>query len=224
MRERHQKRHGLAGFTLIELTIVLALIGVVMAIGVTNFNTFMENQRASSSARDVADAFSLARSEAIRTGNNVIVAFRVETGLAGISSDIVIANDGSPAAANCALASSEIIRTFALERNVRFGTTTTLSNTTAAPDDGGTSGHQTTGSSFANGSSPAGVASWVMFSPDGMPHRFTQDGTAPCDNVSAVGAASGAIYLTNGRRDYAVVLSPLGTSRLHRWNKGSWTL
>ena len=35
------------------------------------------------------------------------------------------------------------------------------------------------------------------------------------------GQGGGAIYVTNGRRDYAVVLSPLGAVRLHAWNVGS---
>ena len=34
----------------------------------------------------------------------------------------------------------------------------------------------------------------------------------------------GGIYLTTGNRDFAAVLSPLGTVRVHMWNAatGSW--
>jgi type II secretory pathway pseudopilin PulG len=211
--------------TLVELVIVLAIIGAVTALATSNLFAWSNNQRAATSARAVSDAFGLARAQAIRTGRNTIVAFRVETGLSGISSDIVVVNDGNPASANCAIDAGEITTSVALERGVRFGTTASLSNGAAAPNDTGTSGHRTIGSSFLDGSSPAGAASWVMFTGDGLPHLFTQDGTAPCDNVGIVGTAGGAIYVTNGARDYAIVLSPLGTARLHRWNKsaGAWT-
>jgi Tfp pilus assembly protein FimT len=211
--------------TLIELAVVLGLIATVMTFALSNLFGYLDNQRAASSARAVADVFTLARSQAIRTGNNWIVAFRVESGLAGITTDMIVADDGTPAAANCAIDANEITDRIALERDVRFGTTSTLSNGAAAPGDSGTSGHQSIGSSFANGSSPAGVASWVVFTGDGMPHRFTEDGTAPCDNVGSVGTGGGAIYVTNGKRDYGIVLSPLGTTRLHRWNQanGAWT-
>jgi hypothetical protein len=197
----------------------------VTAITAGNLTSYGENQRAATSARSVSDAFSLARAEAIRTGQQFIVAFNIESGLDGITSDIVIAKDGAPAAADCEIDAGEIVESISLEPGVSWGTNPALANGTAAPNDGGGSGNQATGSSFQDAHSPAGDASWVMFTPDGMPHRFTQDGTAPCDEVSPVGKASGAIYLTNGHRDYAVVLSALGMPRLHRWNpeEGAWT-
>ena len=218
-------RDTLAGFTLVELVIVLALISLATLIAASNLSSYSENQRAATSARSVADAFSLARAEAIRTGNQVIVAFDIESGLDGITSDIVISKDGAPAAADCEIDAGEIIETVSLEPGVSWGTDPDLADGAAAPDDGGGSGNQATGSSFEDAGSPAADASWVMFTPDGMPHLFTEDGTAPCDEVSPVGEASGAIYLTNGSRDYAVVLSALGLPRLHRWNpeQGAWT-
>jgi hypothetical protein len=44
-------------------------------------------------------------------------------------------------------------------------------------------------------------------------------------NLSPIGDGGGAVYLTNGQRDYAVVLSPLGAVRVHAWNvgAGAWT-
>lgn len=218
-------RDDRAGMTLVELVVVFALVAAMMTMAVTTFSNWTDNQRASTSARSVADAFSLARAEALRTGNNHILAFNIEDGLGGISNDVVIVNDGPPATANCIIQSGEIVHSFALEQGVRFGTDPNLSDEDPAPDDPGSSGDQANGSSFTD--ADAGDASWVAFGPDGLPRRFTEGASTsdPCDDITAPGVAGGAIYLTNGHRDYAVVLTPLGAVRLHRWIGGgdAWT-
>jgi prepilin-type N-terminal cleavage/methylation domain-containing protein len=221
---------GRAGMTLIELVVVMAVIGAMVALASSVVSDWGADQRAASSAREMADAFSLARSEAIRTGSNHILAFNVETGLSGITSSAVIVNDGPTGTAagssNCKIDAGEIVHTIALEQGVRFGSDPGLANGTAAPNDAGTSGDQATGSSFTT---PEGDnASWVMFGADGLPRQFHESSstTPPCNQAGSpgnVGAAGGAIYLTNGHRDYAIVMSPLGTVRVHRWNSGAWT-
>lgn len=214
-------RDGLAGMTLLELVVVLALVGALLAFAGSTVSSWSEDQRAATSARAIADAFSLARAEAIRTGSQHIVAFDIEAGLAGISSDVVIVNDGAPDASNCVIEVGETVHSISLEQGVLFGSDPALANGTAAPDDSGASGHQLVGSSFTD---PDAVeASWVLFSSDGLPHRFAENAstTPPCDDLGPIGEAGGAIYVTNGNRDYAVVLSPLGTVRLHRWQTGA---
>ena len=65
----------------------------------------------------------------------------------------------------------------------------------------------------------------MLFQPDGLPRLFTQTmGGGSCDDVGMAGEGGGAIYVTNGRRDYAVVLSHLGTARVHLWipSTGAW--
>jgi len=214
------------GMTLLELMVGLVVLAVMLAFGAATLGRWSDDQRAASSARDVADAFALARAEALRSGSNHIVAFDVESGLSGISSDIVIVDDGAPANADCRIDSDEIVHRISLGRGVSFGTDAGLANGTPAPDDDGDSGNQAAGASFTDADSPAGDASWVVFMSDGLPRRFSQNATAvpPCSDVGPVGDAGGAIYLTNGNRDYGVVLSPLGSARVHRWVNGSgWT-
>jgi len=212
--------------TLIELVAVMALIGAMLAIGLFTMEGWNEDQRVKSAARSIGDAFSLARAEAIRSGSNHIVAFPIEAGLAGITAPVVIVNDGPSTTSNCRIDAGEIIQTVPAEAGVLWGTDAALANGTPAPDDAGGSGNQSTGSSFTD-ASMATPASWVMFQPDGIPRAFTQNAVAtpPCTNVGQAGQGGGAIYVTNGRRDYAVVLSPLGAVRLHAWNpSGGWNL
>jgi prepilin-type N-terminal cleavage/methylation domain-containing protein len=55
-----------SGFTLYELMITLAIVGVVLAIGVPNMMAYSQNSRMTSTANDFHAAFHLARSEASR--------------------------------------------------------------------------------------------------------------------------------------------------------------
>jgi hypothetical protein len=57
--------------------------------------------------------------------------------------------------------------------------------------------------------------------PDGIPRSFSIGPFTLGDAVSG----DGAVYVTSGSRDYAVVLTPLGSVRVHAWNPGggAWT-
>ena len=65
------------------------------------------------------------------------------------------------------------------------------------------------------------AARWVLFRPDGMPRAFS---VSPFDEGN-VASGNGAVYVTSGERDYAVVLAPLGGVRVHAWERGAgaWT-
>lgn len=64
---------------------------------------------------------------------------------------------------------------------------------------------------------PDGSAtSWVAFGPDGHP-RTELDQSLP----DAAGSGGGAVYLTSGSRDFAVVLTPLGKTYVRTWEGGS---
>lgn len=224
-------RDARAGMTLLELVVVMGLIAAMIALAANTLSDWASNQRASTAARSVADAFSLARAESIRTGSNHILAFDIEAGLADITADMLIVNDGptgntAGVSSNCVIDAGEVVHSLSLEQGVSFGTSADLANGTAAPNDAGASGNQDTGASFTVPDGSGDPASWVIFGADGLPRTFTEgDAAPPCDDLGAVGAAGGAIYLTNGKRDYAIVMSPLGTVRLHRWNSGAaaWT-
>ena len=60
-----------AGFTLVELLIVMAIAAILAVIAVPSFWTFIQNQRATTQANNLVTAVNLARSEAARRGSDV---------------------------------------------------------------------------------------------------------------------------------------------------------
>jgi Tfp pilus assembly protein FimT len=209
--------------SLVELAIVLAVIGALTLMATFGVGDWMNDQRLKSAVRAVSDSFQIARAESIRTGNPHLV---VLANALGATAPIEIVNDGPIAAANCTIDAGEVAHSVAAEPGVSWGTTPTLAGSTLAPDDTGSApAESAAGSTFTDATlTPAGAATWVLFQPDGLPRVFTPNAGA-CDAIGLPGQGGGAIYLTNGRRDYAVVLSALGTSRVHVWNpdSGAWT-
>jgi len=213
-----------SGFTIIEMMVVLAVIAIVTAIAVPSTDAWFARQRLSGAARSVEAAFSYARSEAGRSGNIHLVLFQTDAqGNAplldadGAEVDILVVDDGLPGSAgqNCSIDGGEALQGFPRVADVSFG----FSGATAAvPIDAG-AGSMASGTTFTD--AEGDPASWVLFRPEGPSVAFSHD----CA-TGAMGSGGGAVYLTDGARDVAVVLTPLGASRLHAWSGaggGTWS-
>jgi type IV fimbrial biogenesis protein FimT len=61
------------GFTLVELMITVAIVGIVASLAVPSFQDMLNQNRASSLANELASSLNLARSEAIKRGTQVSV-------------------------------------------------------------------------------------------------------------------------------------------------------
>ena len=59
------------GFTLIELLVVLTLIGIMIAVAVPSFTSFISNYRATSAINDFLQGVTLTRGEALKRGRRV---------------------------------------------------------------------------------------------------------------------------------------------------------
>lgn len=212
-------RRSQGGFTVLELMVVVAIVGIAAALAVPSFVRFQANVRLRDTMRAVANSFQYARAQAIATGSNQIVYVAAGAGtdvcgnplqdLSGNPVPVLVLNDGPPGAGNnCCIDPGEAIETIPVLPGTFWGATFAAG---PAPDDAGV-GAWGTGSSFADQNGNA--TSWVMFRPDGIPVGFN----AACA-AGQLGTGAGGVYGTNTQRDLAVVLSPLGGVKVHSWDR-----
>lgn len=67
-------KHGCKGFTIIELMIAVAIVGILAAIAMPSFTYSIQNNRVKTAATDMHISLLLARSEAIKRNDDVILA------------------------------------------------------------------------------------------------------------------------------------------------------
>lgn len=231
LRIRDGARHLRAGMTLVEIAVAVAILGVLAAIAVPNIAEWARHQRLKDGARSVGDLLQIARVEAIRTGRRQIVFFgppgSTDPGGNPIQANggwvpLLVLDDGAPAASNCRIDAGEDVEGLRPVDGLAWG----VSEASApVPTDAGAAPFAPSpwdGGTFADAGGAA--VNGVMFGPDGLPVTF-DGGGGGCGTLSPSGSGGGALYVTDGERDYGIVLSPIGGVRVHLWNPstGAWS-
>ena len=222
-------REHSGGFTIIELVIALAIIGIVAAMALPSWQQFQVDQRLREVTRASANMMQTARSQAIATGNNHIVYLALGAGTdicgnplqdaQGRAVPMLILED-SAAGSPCCIGGTERVITEpvftrpGVMNSVNWGMTFAV---VQSPSDTG-GGDPTTGSTFTDRN--GNQTRWVMFRPDGIPVGVSNGCVA-----GEIGSGAGGIYVTNANRDYAVVLTPLGGAHVAGFERssGGWT-
>lgn len=219
-----------SGVTLVELMTVVGVAAVLLAIAVPNTIRWQRDQRLKGAARDISDLLVLARAEATRTGNREVVIYgpsgTQDTAGAPITGPngavpFLVFNDGAAATANCKVDAGEAREVIEPVSDVRWGVALA---TAAAPGDPAAAAFTAPQTRGGTTLSPTDtVVPWLLFRPDGVPVRFSGASSA-CGTVGATALGGAGFYLTNGSRDYAVVLSPMGGVRVWVWDAvaGAW--
>jgi prepilin-type N-terminal cleavage/methylation domain-containing protein len=224
------RRNHRAGFSLIELAVVMGIIAALSAAAIPSIQEMIERRRLQGFARDLGNVFQIARSQAIRTGNYQIVFFgplgtadpagTVLVDSTGDTVPMLILDDGSPATANCHIDSAESRETIPLPNEIGFGVSEA---TVKVPTDTGSAAFSPPQASGTTASDPSNnPTNWVLFRPDGIPVGFDPTSTS-CGTIGDTGTGGAGLYVTSGGRDYAVTLAPLGSVRVHTWSQAGWT-
>lgn len=208
-----------AGLTMVEFMVVVAILGCLLAAASLQVRPWFADAGIKASARATADALHVARSESLRTGSVHLAVFQQAL---GADAEIVVVNDGPADQMNCQVDVGETVHRIPLEAGVAWGTSSLQSDGAVAPEDHGLAESSvSSGSTFTDATRlVANTATWVAFMPDGMPRLFTP---ATCASLGRAGQGAGGFYLTNQRRDYAVVLSPLGGVSVYAWGGNGWS-
>jgi prepilin-type N-terminal cleavage/methylation domain-containing protein len=221
------RRSAQHGFTLLESMVAVAVMGALALIGVALMRDSLATARAKGGVRAMADLLTLARAEAIRTGDNHIVFFSLDAGdnaLTGPSGGAAAALLIRDLDADGAVDNGERIAAVAVDEtgSLGWGSAFAAAANEEAPQDNPAATFPASDPDFlcCTFLEPDGQpARWVLFAPDGMPRSFE---VGPLD-VGDVGSGGGAVYVTSGERDYAVVLAPLGGVRVHAFERGAGT-
>jgi len=217
------------GFSLFEVMIAVAILGVFAVIGGIAMQSSFGDGHAKGAVRNFADLMMLARTEAIRTGDNHVVFFAEDadgnalTGAGGQPAAALLIRDedgDGRVDAGEKVASVNVDATGSLS----WGSVFAAAGSDKAPNDNAGASFPESDADFlcCTFTKPDGAAArWVVFLPDGMPRAFS---VGPF-SAGTVASGNGAVYVTSGTRDYAVVLAPLGGVRVHAWERGAsaWT-
>lgn len=217
------------GFTLIEVMVALAVIGVLALVAVSLMRDGLANMRARGGVRAMADLLMLARTEAVRTGDNHLVFFEMDAednalwGPEGQAAIAVVVRDADD---DGRIDSGEVVASIGPDQtgSLSWGSTFAAAGSSRAPNDNPDATFPETDLDFlcCTFVEPDGdPARWVLFRPDGMPRAFE---LGPFTS-GPLASGNGSVYVTSGERDWAVVLAPLGGIRWHGWVRGAnaWT-
>jgi type IV fimbrial biogenesis protein FimT len=73
MMRTHSRPRSASGFTLLEIMIVVAIMGVLLAAGMPSLGAYMNNSKIQASAQSLISGFQQARAEAVRRNLNVTI-------------------------------------------------------------------------------------------------------------------------------------------------------
>lgn len=83
-----------SGFSLIELIVGLAILGLLMALGMPQYATFISNSRLRATAEGITNGLNLARAEAVKRNGRVELVFTDDEPIEGLVNTVAASTTG----------------------------------------------------------------------------------------------------------------------------------
>ncbi len=215
------------GFTLMELMITVAIIGIVLAIGAFNFTRMAPSFRLRGTAEQMAARLQLLKMRAVATNKRAwfvpLVTQNAYTGFIDTSSYGTVQGSEFPRtefdmADVISINSGDIPGVGTTCPGFRLPVGITYGVPTPAPAVGPDGLPVSAASKVCiNGSTGGGSVRYVGFKESGLALvNFTGSNSFP--------GSSSAVFLLNEKNEgYAVVVSPTGRVRFYKWTGSSWS-
>lgn len=184
---RHGRRQG-SGFTLIEMLVVVAIIGILAALAAPSMTRLLERGRLRGAAEQVASDLQLARTEAIKRNQDVKVTFSSDTPSTSWCYGVRVGGD-----CNCAITDPTDATACQIDGVLKVTSSADFAGVSLAGSFVGSGVNaRTTGFNPRHGTAQTGVA--------GAPENGTVTATIKSDNLSVRVTLLGRVRVcsTNG--------------------------
>jgi prepilin-type N-terminal cleavage/methylation domain-containing protein len=207
-----RRSSGQHGFSLLELTIVSAIMLIIMAIALFNLPSMMQSTRSDTALREVMDQIRQAREFAIANRRYVQIAFTMVGAQAQVQTTQLNTKTSGGGTTN------PVISTVLIQSPLQF---TLFTGVGAPPDTPDLFGNS---SAIVFGGTSGGPAGGIVFQSDG---ELVNGGTIPAVGSNGSGTAmSGSVFLgVPGQNLTARAVTVMGTTgRVHgwKWNGTAW--
>lgn len=195
LKEHHPAETGYSGFTLAELLVIIAIIGVLVAVSVPTFSVWLPNYQLKGAATDLYSSLQSVKMEAIRANGEYAAVFDPDNGSYQLVSGGADRDYGT--AGDNVVTETVTLANYGAGTGYGNGDATDAIDATRGWDDWVT---------FDDVNDGANV---VVFNARGMINSQTNGG--------------GEVYLqNNNNRAYAVVVLATGVIRLRSWQGAGW--